>query len=101
MKDVDGELDALEQEIIQADDTLNPGGTLGVISLHSVKDRIAENVFKDMPTKKGGIRSITKKPVAATDEEIKKNARSRSAKLRVSERLTTNEIPVVGKRNKY
>ena len=98
---VNGELDALEQGIIQAVDTLNPGGRLGVISFHSLEDRIAKNVFKDLATKKGGIKIITKKPVTATDEEIKKNARSRSAKLRVVERLKTNEIPVLGKRNKY
>lgn len=98
---VNGELDALEQGLLQAIDSLNPGGRLAVISFHSLEDRIAKNTFKNLSTKKGGVRIITKKPVTATDEEIKVNGRSRSAKLRIVERVRPDEIAVVGKRNKY
>jgi len=64
---------------------LRPGGRLVVISFHSLEDRIVKDAIRD-GMKAGFYRSLTKKPVTATEEEIAENARSRSAKLRAAER---------------
>ena len=58
------------------------GGRVGIISFHSKEDRIVKNHFRDM-AKAGEAELITKKPIQATDEEIRTNPKSRSAKLRV------------------
>ncbi|MFA6526612.1 MAG: 16S rRNA (cytosine(1402)-N(4))-methyltransferase RsmH [Candidatus Buchananbacteria bacterium] len=72
----------------QAIDVLRPGGRLAVISFHSGEDRIIKNFFRDMAKiDHSRIKLITKKPIEATDEEIKSNPRSRSAKLRVIEKI--------------
>lgn len=72
----------------QAIDVLRPGGRLAVISFHSGEDRIVKNFFRDMAKiDHPRIKLITKKPIEATDEEIKSNPRSRSAKLRVIEKI--------------
>jgi 16S rRNA (cytosine1402-N4)-methyltransferase len=65
----------------EAISVLSPGGRLVVISFHSLEDRIVKNFFGEQ-SKKGTIKILTKKPVTASRDELGKNPRSRSAKLR-------------------
>ncbi len=67
---------------------VRPGGRVGIISFHSLEDRIVKEAFRDDPR----WTSLTKKPVVATDRETAENPRSRSAKLRVA--ATTNDFNV-------
>jgi 16S rRNA (cytosine1402-N4)-methyltransferase len=99
--EVNQELENLKTFLDQSIKMLASGGRLAVISFHSLEDRIVKNFFrlhsKDCvcPPKFpkcvcGHIKSlkiITKKPIGASDEEIRTNSRSRSAKMRVAERL--------------
>ena len=94
------ELDVLEGSLDEMTDFLNPGGRLCIITFHSLEDRIVKNAFKRFENPctcppgfpkcvcgkvpKGKI--ITKKPVVAGEEEVERNPRSRSAKLRVFEK---------------
>ncbi|MDR1470846.1 MAG: 16S rRNA (cytosine(1402)-N(4))-methyltransferase RsmH [Spirochaetaceae bacterium] len=97
--EVNAELSLLEPLLEAAFACLKTGGRLGVISFHSAEDRIVKNVFKrfasgfscDGSIIKGRI--VTKKPVVAADDEIAENPPSRSAKLRVIEK-----IPILGVR---
>lgn len=99
---VNGELDALESGVSACRDLLQPGsGRLGVISFHSLEDRIVKRLFRDMASQTGGVRILTKRPLVCGREEEKSNPRSRSAKLRVCEALNVGEAPVIGKVNKY
>ncbi len=98
---VNDELNALESVLPDAIDMLNEGGRICVITFHSLEDRIVKNIFKKYsevePIVKGLpnipkeyqpiIKLINKKPITASDEEIKENSRSHSAKLRVIERI--------------
>ncbi len=71
-------------------DSLEPTGHLVVISFHSLEDRIAKDVLKDLASK--GIWTIlTRKPVVADEEETNRNPRARSAKLRAAEMLVPGE----------
>ncbi|WP_314847820.1 16S rRNA (cytosine(1402)-N(4))-methyltransferase RsmH [Treponema lecithinolyticum] len=93
---VNGELDKLEQALSDAFAVLKTGGKMGVITFHSLEDKIVKRYFKDLEKhctcppeqpicKCGGkakARSLTRKPVAADADEIQKNPPSRSAKLR-------------------
>src|SRR5271166_6004121 len=65
---------------------LRPGGRLVVISFHSLEDRIVKDALRD-GARDGLYRVLTKKPVTADEEEIDRNPRSRSAKLRAAERI--------------
>lgn len=76
---VNDELNNLRQALIGTVDILNKEGRLAVISFHSGEDRIAKEFFKNNPR----LHSLIKKPVIPTEEEIRQNPRSRSAKLRV------------------
>jgi len=78
---VNDELGSLEKFLPQALQILAPQGRLTVISFHSLEDRIVKNFFKNR-AKDGQVRILTKKPVVAGEEEINRNPRSRSAKLR-------------------
>ncbi|MGB7328365.1 MAG: 16S rRNA (cytosine(1402)-N(4))-methyltransferase, partial [Rubripirellula sp.] len=78
---VNDELGIMERTIKAAPDWLSPGGRLVVISFHSLEDRIVKNAFRD--DERWNI--LTKKPLRPTDDEIRTNPRSRSAKLRVAE----------------
>ncbi len=80
---VNGELNNLETVLKNLKKILKGRGRVGIISFHSLEDRIVKNYFKDLE-KAGEIKILTKKPVMAGQEEIKKNPRSRSAKLRVA-----------------
>lgn len=99
--EVNGELVDLENAICDAVMSLKNGGRLLIITFHSLEDRIVKKTFEnlqgkctcpsDFPKCICGFKSygkvITKKPIIATDEELEQNPRSRSAKLRVFERV--------------
>jgi 16S rRNA (cytosine1402-N4)-methyltransferase len=80
--EVNDELKSLEAGIAQAVDMLAPGGRVGVISFHSLEDRIVKNAFRSWPA----LDVVTKKPIRAELAEIRENPSSRSAKFRVAER---------------
>ncbi len=80
---VNDEIACLEEALPQAFNLLVPGGRLAVLSYHSLEDRTVKRYFKSL---EGG-REITKKPIVPTDEEVMKNPRSRSAKLRIIEKF--------------
>jgi 16S rRNA (cytosine1402-N4)-methyltransferase len=83
---VNHELDDLKALLEAAPRVLKPGGRLVVISFHSLEDRIVKDALRE-GAKQGRYRLLTKKPVTASEEEIDRNPRSRSAKMRVAERL--------------
>lgn len=83
---VNQELENLKEVLPQSVEILAPGGRLAVISFHSLEDRIVKNFFREMK-KEGRLEILTKKPVVPSDEEIKSNPRSRSAKLRVVRKI--------------
>ena len=99
--EVNGELRAVEQAVQDSVDLLAPGGRLAVISFHSLEDRIVKNIFAqqakgcicppEFPVcvcgKKPRIRLVSRKPIVAGEAELARNPRSRSAKLRVAERV--------------
>lgn len=78
------ELENLEKALSDLPEILAPGGRAVVISFHSLEDRIVKNAFRDMGKKKL-LSILTKKPVEASDAEVRWNPRSRSAKLRAAE----------------
>lgn len=83
---VNDELGALEDGLKRAVALLEPGGRIAVISFHSLEDRIVKNMFKGYAGL-GLVKILTKKPVVPGMQEIASNPRSRSAKLRVAERI--------------
>jgi len=83
---VNDELFVLETTLPLAFGLLKPGGRLAVISFHSLEDRIVKKTF-ELLASKGGAKIITDKPIQATEQEVLQNKRSRSAKLRVIERI--------------
>ncbi|MFA6535858.1 MAG: 16S rRNA (cytosine(1402)-N(4))-methyltransferase RsmH [Candidatus Paceibacterota bacterium] len=83
---VNDELNNLKLGLIKGFEKLMTGGRLAVISFHSLEDRIVKNYFKELAKAERGL-PISKKPIVPTDEEIKNNPRSRSAKLRIIEKL--------------
>ena len=80
---VNDELGELEKVLPDAVDLLKPGGKIAIISFHSLEDRIVKRFFKD----RTDLKIVTKKPVTPSKTEIKQNPRSRSAKLRVAEKI--------------
>lgn len=83
---VNDELTALKESLPQAIELLKKGGRLAVISYHSLEDRIVKHIFRQFETEGAG-RIITKRPIVPEDIETKNNPRSRSAKLRIIERV--------------
>lgn len=83
---VNDELGALEEALKSAIFWLKTGGRIVVISFHSLEDRIVKNMFKGY-SKLGVLKIITKKPLIPERDEVINNPRSRSAKLRVAERI--------------
>ncbi|VXD22250.1 16S rRNA (cytosine(1402)-N(4))-methyltransferase RsmH [Planktothrix paucivesiculata] len=79
---VNQELTCLEKFIDQAQYWLKPGGRIGVISFHSLEDRIVKHRLKESPI----LQVLTKKPIQPQPDELNNNQRSRSAKLRLAER---------------
>ncbi|MEG1632443.1 MAG: 16S rRNA (cytosine(1402)-N(4))-methyltransferase RsmH [Oscillospiraceae bacterium] len=98
---VNDELSAVSSMMERAPDCLAPGGRLAVISFHSLEDRIVKNAIqarekgctcpREAPVCTCGfvrtLKSVTRKPVTATGEELETNPRARSAKLRVAEHV--------------
>ncbi|MFH1472988.1 MAG: 16S rRNA (cytosine(1402)-N(4))-methyltransferase RsmH [bacterium] len=90
---VNEELNALEEGLEKAFEFLRPGGRIAVISFHSLEDRIVKNFFKNLALEEK-IRLVTNpskglragKPITPSEEEVSRNPRSRSAKLRVIEK---------------
>jgi len=83
---VNRELDDLRDLLKAAPRLLKPGGRIVIISFHSLEDRIVKDAFREA-VKQGHYRLLTKKPVTASEQEIDRNPRSRSAKLRSAERI--------------
>ena len=83
---VNRELDDLRALLEAAPQVLKPGGRLVIISFHSLEDRIVKDALREGAVQ-GTYRLLTKKPVTAQDDEIDRNPRSRSAKLRAAERV--------------
>lgn len=83
---VNDELAALEEGIKKSVSWLDIGARIAVISFHSLEDRIVKNLFKGYAAL-GVLRIITKKPLGASSEEIVRNPRSRSGRLRIAERI--------------
>jgi len=83
---VNRELEDLRELLNEAPAVLKPGGRLVVISFHSLEDRIVKDALRE-GVKQGQYRLLVKKPLTAGAQEIERNPRSRSAKLRVAERL--------------
>lgn len=81
---VNRELEGLQDALRAIAACLVSGGRLAVISFHSLEDREAKNAFRELGRE--GQRVVTKKPLVASDEELRRNPRARSAKLRVLER---------------
>jgi 16S rRNA (cytosine1402-N4)-methyltransferase len=98
--EVNDELGALQEMLEQVPSVLKPGGRIAIITFHSLEDRIVKNFFKGRMTEEPEnlfeqwvkaektFEIITKKPLTADDEEVRNNPRSRSAKLRIAERLS-------------
>ncbi len=99
--EVNSELDGLEEAMRELFFLLKKGGRLAVISFHSLEDRIVKNLFKDLATDcicppktpicicghKAEGKLITRKPITASEDELKVNSRSAPAKLRIIERV--------------
>jgi len=96
--EINHEMDALSEFLLQAVNCLKPGGRLVVMSYHSLEDRLVKNVMKSGNLE--GIANkdfygnlltpfkvITRKPVIPSEEEISENSRARSAKLRIAEKI--------------
>jgi 16S rRNA (cytosine1402-N4)-methyltransferase len=83
---VNDELNNLKKVLPQAVEVLEPNGKIAVISFHSLEDRIVKHFFKEQ-SKLGKLKIITKKPIIPTSEEVEKNPRSRSAKMRVAMKI--------------
>ena len=83
---VNDELENIEQGLAGAWRILKPGGRLAAISFHSLEDRIVKNFFNEKKQGAGG-QILTKKPITASAEEIAKNSRARSAKLRAIRKI--------------
>jgi 16S rRNA (cytosine1402-N4)-methyltransferase len=96
--EVNDELGALKDFLEQTTDMIKPGGRLVVISYHSLEDRLVKNFIKSGNFKgevkkdfygnvEADFKQTTRKPIIPKDEEIEKNNRARSAKLRIAEKL--------------
>ena len=83
---VNRELDEIKQLLEVAPSLLKPSGRLVVISFHSLEDRIVKDALREGATQ-GWYSLLTKKPVTAGEEEIDRNPRSRSAKMRAAEKV--------------
>ncbi|HMZ45796.1 MAG TPA: 16S rRNA (cytosine(1402)-N(4))-methyltransferase RsmH [Chitinophagaceae bacterium] len=98
--EVNEEIDALKEMLLQLNNLVKPGGRAAIITFHSLEDRVVKNFFRngsfqnelsDNPfaigEKKKTWKLINHKPIVANEDELKNNKRSRSAKLRVAEKI--------------
>jgi 16S rRNA (cytosine1402-N4)-methyltransferase len=83
---VNDELESLKIALDKGLAALKSGGRYAIITFHSLEDRIVKNFFRDQE-RAGVVELLTKKPITPSDEEIKKNPRSRSAQLRVIKKI--------------
>jgi len=95
---VNRELESLESVLPQAVELLAPGGRMAIISFHSLEDRIVKLFFRTESGYGGSeqparLQIITKKPIEASEQEARANPRSRSAKLRIAERVARSQEP--------
>jgi 16S rRNA (cytosine1402-N4)-methyltransferase len=98
---VNEELTSIEEVLPQAMAALIPGGRLAIISFHSLEDRIVKDFFREQSRdrvnppyeriyeeeRKATLKEVNRKPITPSEEEIKRNPRARSAKLRIAEKL--------------
>ncbi|NPB08062.1 MAG: 16S rRNA (cytosine(1402)-N(4))-methyltransferase RsmH [Aquificae bacterium] len=84
--EVNKELENLEKALGKTPSLLNPGGRLVVISFHSLEDRIVKRFMKEKE-REGVFRILTKKPITPSEEEVRENPASRSARLRAAEKV--------------
>lgn len=98
---VNNELDIISRTVIDSVDFLNLGGRIGIITFHSLEDRIVKQTFQELSNpcvcppkapictchRKPLLKVITRKPVLPGDEEVETNPRSRSAKLRIAQKI--------------
>lgn len=82
---VNDELGALKDALSAAERVLESGGRLVIISYHSLEDRIVKHTFRENPY----LAPVTKRPLTATEAELERNPRARSAKLRIAEKTST------------
>ncbi|MBQ8657532.1 MAG: 16S rRNA (cytosine(1402)-N(4))-methyltransferase RsmH [Clostridia bacterium] len=99
--EVNGELDGLYELVVSLTKRLKKGGRIAILTFQSLEDRIVKEAFKEMQSpctcpssfpvcvcgKKAEIEIITRKPITASERELKENSRSKCAKLRVAEKL--------------
>ena len=99
--EVNGELDAIEPAIRSATSLLAPGGRVAIITFHSLEDRIVKQTYADLGSgcncpkslpicvcgRVPSVKVLTRKPILPSAEEVESNPRSRSAKLRIAEKL--------------
>jgi 16S rRNA (cytosine1402-N4)-methyltransferase len=97
--EVNDEMGALKELLLQLPAVLKPGGRVAIITFHSIEDRLVKVFFRDntfdipeenpftMSVKEVTLKQVNKKPIVASQQELKTNPRSRSAKLRVAERV--------------
>ena len=83
---VNDELGALTEGLRSGWNKLEHGGRIAVITFHSLEDRIVKNTFAELE-KEGSGKRLTKKPLSPHEQEVAENPRSRSAKLRVIEKV--------------
>jgi 16S rRNA (cytosine1402-N4)-methyltransferase len=99
--EVNGELDELMETVINMAKSLKKGGRIVILTFHSLEDRLVKQAFKELETdcicdkglpicvcgKRKEIEIINKKPIIASEKELSENSRSKSAKLRIAERI--------------
>ncbi len=99
--EVNGELDAIEPTVRAAADRLKEGGRIAIITFHSLEDRIVKQTYADLASgcncpkslpicvcgRKPTVNVLTRKPILPSEREVEENPRSRSAKLRVAEKI--------------
>jgi 16S rRNA (cytosine1402-N4)-methyltransferase len=84
---VNQELDGLDTFLVEASQRLRQGARLAVITFHSLEDRIVKHLFRALERGGESIRILTKRPLVPSEDEVTRNPRARSAKLRAIERL--------------
>ena len=84
---VNRELDGLDRFVEAAARRLRAGARLVVITFHSLEDRIVKHTLRALQQRDALVQVLTKKPIVPRDEEVERNPRARSAKLRVAERI--------------
>lgn len=101
--EVNDELGALKEMLLQVPEILEDGGRIAIITFHSLEDRLVKNFFKNGNFNEvqendlygtlstNTLKIITKKPITPSNEELKKNPRSRSSKLRIAEKIQVSK----------